>query len=299
MVGFIPADGRGMETTLELPVALDVEDVFVLRRVSDEQMINLDGIGRGEGWAGNITVDSVREPLIAQSMATPGVIRWTGESAARVFGPYWATDAALTMVGDYLVVFGGGQVSTHNDSVLMNAAGTAAWSAGEVSPEKRLADELEVTQAALAVASLPLSSRDEFLSALAQTAADSLACEFGAVVLREPEQRLLLAPDGWAPEASDDLILGALLQLVASLEDELLVVTQDLRDDPMAVRPLGFAQGVVSRCVIPLTTDGLDGAIVVAHTDSTPRGFTALCQQVAERIGSQASQVLASSGVAA
>ncbi len=103
MVGFVLADGRVMGTTLELPAALDVEDVFVLRRVSNDQMVNLDGIGRGERWAGNITVDSVREPLIAQSMATPGVLRGTGETAIRVFGPYGATGAALTMVGDHLV----------------------------------------------------------------------------------------------------------------------------------------------------------------------------------------------------
>ena len=283
-----------MGKMLEAPSSLDVEDVFVLARVGPDQLVNLDGIGRGEGWAGNITVDAAREPLVAGALEAPGVVRWSGESA-RVFGPYWATEAALALVGDFLVVFGGAGVAGHDDADLIDAAGTIAWSAGEISPEKRLADELEVTQAALAVASLPSASRAEFLAGLAQTAADALACEFGAVVVQRPEPELFLAADGWRPAASDDLVLGALLQLLVDRAGEGPVVTQDLRDEPATNRPLGFAEGVVSRCVIPLRAGELDGAIVVAHTSSEPRGFTTLCQQVAERIGRQASQTLTAS----
>ena len=270
---------------------LGLADVFALRKVGDDQLVNLAGVGRGAGWAGNISIDPDREPLIARAMSTPDLVRHSGESV-RIFGPYWTEHAAVVMVGDFVVVMGGPGVDEQDDPTLIEAAGDLAWSVGDVSAEKRLADELEVTRAALAVASLPAHSVDSFLADLASAATEALACEFGAVVLAQPEHRLILAPNGWHPEVSHELMLGALLQLLAAQEAERPVVAQDLRDDPTAGSPLGFEEGLVSRCVIPIEASRISGAVVVAHTVESPRGFTMLCQQVASKIGEQATQVL-------
>ncbi|MGI9611990.1 MAG: hypothetical protein ACR2QO_03710 [Acidimicrobiales bacterium] len=284
-----------MENTTEIAARLGLRDLFALRRVSDEQLVNLVGVGRGEGWAGNISIDPEREPLVAEALSTGEVVRYHGPPS-RIFGPYWADEATVLTVGDFVIVMGGSGVTDGGDDALMEAAGDLAFSVGDVPAEKRLADELEVTKAALAVATLPTSTIDGFLADVADAAMEALGCEFGAVVMKDPEPRLVKAPSGWQPDATDERVLGSLLQLLVGLQVELPVVAQDLRHDSGATSPLGFDEGLVSRCVIPLAVKGMSGAIVVAHTTvSAPRGFTSLCQLVAASIGEQASKVLASS----
>ncbi|MEZ5383537.1 MAG: hypothetical protein R2754_17285 [Microthrixaceae bacterium] len=286
-----------MDEKFEIADRLGVADVFALRRVSEDQLVNLVGVGRGEGWAGNISIDPQREPLVAQALSTHELVRHSGEST-RIFGPYWTEHAAIVMVGDFVVVLGGEGVADQDDATLIEAAGDLAWTAGEVSPEKRLADELEVTKAALSVASLRVTSLDGFLADLADAAIDALSCEFGAVVLSEPHPHLVLAPSGWRPAASDVEIRDSLVQLISQLDLERPVVAQDLSVDGLADSPLGFGEGLVSRCVVPLRGQHLRGAVVIAHTVECPRGFTSLCQQVAARIGDQASQVLSTTAEA-
>jgi len=283
-----------METTEEIARRLSLQDLFALRRISDEQLVNLVGVGRGQGWAGNISIDPQREPLVAEVLSGGEVLRHQGTST-RIFGPYWAEEAAILTVGDFVIVMGGPGVTDHDDDILMATAGDLAYAAGDVPAEKRLADELEVTKAALAVASLPTSTIDDFLANLADAAIEALGCEFGAVVLKRPKPRLVMAPAGWRPEASEDLVLGSLLQLLVGVELTAPVVAQDLRHEASAQSPLGFDEGLVSRCIIPLDVTDMTGAIVVAHTmESAPRGFTSLCQLVAAKIGDQASKVLCS-----
>jgi len=281
-----------MESPEDVAGRLGFRDVFALRRISDEQLVNLVGVGRGKGWAGNISVDPDREPLITRALETGDVIRHRDE-ATRVFGPYWTDEAVVLTVGDFVIVMGGRGVADHGDDILMEAASDLAYSVGDVPAEKRLADELEVTKAALTVATLPRSTMDQFLSSLAGAAMEALGCEFGAVVLRQPAPRLLMAPSGWRPAASDDLVLGSLLQLTVDTVTPKPVVAQDLRNEPSAQSPLGFDEGLVSRCVIPLAVTDVRGAVVVAHTmASAPRGFTNLCQLVAASIGDQATKML-------
>jgi len=280
-----------MPTVSDLAADLGLVDVFALRRVSDQQLVNLAGAGRGEGWAGNISIDAEREPLIAEALSRPEVVRHEGEPT-RIFGPYWTDAAAIVSMGDFVFVMGGGDVANTHDDQLIEVAGEFAWSVGDVPAEKQLADELEVTQAALDIASLPTAKLDDFLADLADTAAGALACEFGAVVTLGPTPRLVIAPSGWQPDATYEEVLNALLKLLGDLSFEEPSVSQDLRDDPHAESPLGFGDGLVSRCVIPLTAGGSRAALIVAHADVTPRGFTSLCQLVASTIGSQASRVL-------
>ncbi len=281
-----------------------IEDVFALRRVSDEQLVNLAGVGRGEGWAGNISIDPERESLIAEAMSSHRLVRHSGEST-RIFGPYWASDAAILPVGDFVVVMGGQTVSALSDDALTEWAADVAWSVGDVSAEKRLADELELTKAALAVASLPVGTLDEFLETLAEAAVQALSCEFGAIVLIEPEQRVVTALNGWQPAVEPEVLTQALLSLVEDVPMESMTINQDLRHGAdtasdsgapgtveLGVDPLGFQQGLVSRCIVPIGQTGSRGYIVVAHSLASPRGFTTLCSRVAESIGEQASRVL-------
>lgn len=255
--------------------------------------MNLAGVGRGEGWAGNISIDAEREQLIAAAFSGAGLVRHSGPSS-RIFGPYWAEEAAIALVGDFVVVMGGVGLADHPDDVLIEAAGDFAWSVGDVPAEKRLADELELTKAALTVASIPVGTIEDFLANLADAAREALACEFGAVVLQRPQHKLVVAPGGWQPAAPNEVVLDTLLHLLDGVDLEDLDVAQDLSQDPRSRSPLGFEEGLVSRCVIPISVPDIDGAIIVAHTLEAPRGFTSLCQQVAVSMGEQASKVLTS-----
>lgn len=287
-----------MEEQARIAANLGIDDVFALRRVSSDQLVNLVGVGRGEGWAGNISIDPEREPLVAAALTSHELVRHSGDSV-RVFGPYWTQEAAIVMVGDFVVVLGGPGVNQHDDATLIEAAGDLAWSAGEVSAEKRLADELEVTKAALSVASLWVSNLDGFLADLADAAIDALSCEFGAVILNQPERRLVLAPNGWCPDVPESEIRDSLADLIDRLSPNGGVLESPRVDQDLSLEldggPIGFSTGLVSRCIVPLNSQHLSGAVVVAHTVQCPRGFTSLCQQVAAKIGDQASQVLSKS----
>ncbi len=276
-------------TPTELGQRLGIEDVFVLRRVSDNQLISLSGAGRGEGWAGNISIDTGREPLITASLGSPGVHRYSGETQ-RIFGPYWNSDAAATRVGDFVVVYGGNAIVDLSDEALIDAAGTLAWAEAEVPAEKRLADELEVTQVALQVASLKLRAVDEFLTELAAVAMDALSCEFGAVVIPGDPDRVVVAPMSTSRDVDATSIVEAVRPIVARSSDGAPVVDQDIAGSALA----DCLPEVLSCCVIPIGQSPRRAAVVVGHTVETPRGFTTLCQAVARRMGEQATQTLAS-----
>ena len=283
-----------MKDTATIADQLGAADVFALRRVGESQLVNLAGFGRGDGWAGNISVEPESEPIIGRALTSSDVQRHRGDTT-RIFGPYWSDSAAVISMGDFVFVIGGADVDTLDDDTLIEAAGELAWSIGDTPAEKQLADELEVTQAALAIATLPVPTLDRFLEDLADAAIEALACEFGAVVIRGPEPRVVVAPSGWQPDASYDQMQQALLDLLDTIDSEGPDVSQDLSEDPTANRPLGFHDGLVSRCVIPLSIPDATAAIVVAHAETAPRGFTSLCQVVAKTIGVQASAKLSTS----
>lgn len=59
-----------MDQAIDIAERLELADVFALRRVSTKQLVTLAGVGRGEGWAGNISVDPVRaEKRLADALA--------------------------------------------------------------------------------------------------------------------------------------------------------------------------------------------------------------------------------------
>ena len=273
----------------ELARRAGARDLFILHRVAPDRLVNLDGSGRGRGWAGNLSMDPSAEPWLARVLDL-GLFRARYGFSSRIFGPYWATEAAAVAVGDHVVVFGGGEAASVDDDALVSLAREATEAAGQVPVAKRLADELEVTQAALAVATLPTDRIEEAASGLALQAAEALSCEFGAVLLEEP-LRLFTADRGWRPAASDEEVMGALLPLRQAARKGLLL-EQDIGASAFPYRPLAYEDGLVARLVVPLGEDGRLGLLMVAHATGAPRGFTSLCQRVIRRIAEVAAPIL-------
>jgi hypothetical protein len=265
-------------------------DVFVLSLVAPDCLVNLAGHGRGEGWAGNITVDPGIEPWLSRTLDL-GVLRTMHGFPCRIFGPYWASEAAGVATGEHVVVFGGTGVASVPEETMVEAAREAALSVSEVPPAKRLADELEVTQAALAVAKIRTGSVAETAAKIATRAARALSCEFGAVLLTGGRTKVFLADEGWRPAASHEEIAAALMPLALACREGALV-EQDLSATRFPYRPLAFEDGLVSRMTVPLGEEASLGALVVAHAADAPRGFTSLCQQVAARMAEVAGPVL-------
>ena len=86
-----------------------------------------------------------------------------------------------------------------------------------------------------------------------------------------------------------DIGIDALVAAIAAHEQDGPEVLQDLSTVHEGDGDhLTFAAGLVSRCVVPLDLPNFRGALVVAHAQPHPRGFTLLCQQVASSIGEQA-----------
>jgi hypothetical protein len=265
-------------------------DVFVLYRVTDRRLVNVDGHGRGAGWAGNIDLDPTAEGWLAE-VEESGIARVSHGMPRRIFGPYWAAEAAGVVTGDYLVVFGGPGTAEAPEDLVRAAASLAASSVDEVPVAKRLADDLEVTQAALVIARMRPRSVDEAARAIATTAARATSCEFGAVLLYGPPMTIHLAEEGWRPSASEEEVAAALLPLAQALTDG-LYVEQDTSESAFPYRPLTFEDGLVARCAVRLGVDGGMGVLVVAHSFESPRGFTMLCQRVMRTIGESAQATL-------
>ncbi|HEX6261248.1 MAG TPA: hypothetical protein VF097_00200 [Actinomycetota bacterium] len=276
----------------EIAERLGATDLFVLYRVAPQRLVNVDGHGRGAGWVGNIDLDPSTERWLTV-VQERGLARVSQGMPQRIFGPYWATQAVGVAVGDYVVVLGGWDVANLPDEGVRDAAALAVAAVAEVPVAKRLADDLEVTQAALAVARMRPDSLDAAARAIATTAARATSCEFGAVLLFGPPITLHLAEEGWRPSASEEEIAAALLPLAQALSDG-LYVEQDTSESPFPYRPLTFEDGLVARCAVRLGTEGDLGVLVVAHSLESPRGFTMLCQRVMRAIGETAQSTLSS-----
>jgi hypothetical protein len=261
-----------------LAAGVGARDLFVFHVLSDERMVNLDGWGRGSGWAGNICLDPETEPFLASALANGRAAIGPG-SPTRIFGPYWAEEAVAVRLDAHVVALGGQGVTSLPAESLARAADRAVDEVGEIAAKKHLADKLELAQAELSVATIDAGSLEEACHLLASAAAKALSCEFGAVLLFRNPVMLGVADEGWRPTATSEEIVTAMAPLIPPAGDG-LVVEQDLRLSAYAVPPLSFTDGLVSRCTARLSVGSRTGLLTVGHSGSAPRGFTDLCREV-------------------
>jgi hypothetical protein len=274
---------RTLLTFEEIAERTGATDIFVLRKVASDRLFNTGGHGRGAGWAGNVSIEPSHEPLVARALEE-GLIRRRSGVPFRIFGPYWGSEVAAVEVEDDLIVFGGTGVSERDDTELAEAAAQAAASAHDVATEKVAADEAEVQQALKALTGVEPGPLGAMARHVASVTAQSLSCEFGAVLLTGPPARIFTTDEGWHPAAPEEDIIAALLPLLQVARDG-IYVEQDLSESSFPFRPLSFDDGLVARCVVPLGPDARLGLLVAAHAGSSPRGFTTLCQRVARTMG--------------
>jgi hypothetical protein len=264
-------------------------DLFVLRRVAGPRFVHFGGSGRGNGWAGLVEIALDDEAPLAKALATGRPVRLEHGGRDLVFGPYYARAAAIVPVPpDVVVVFGApdGTIEAGDDA-LRAAARTAAHAIESVTPAKQLADELELLEAIRAAAAVPTAQVDETMRALADATAAALSCELGIAYL-ENGNRIGVAERGWTLTAGDDALAEALSETVARAGFPFCV--QDAQSSPLP-GALAAEPGIRSYYLLELT--GLArGALLVAHTDAAPRGFTLLCRRLGLRVAEVASSVL-------
>lgn len=272
--------------------ALVPPDVLVFRRLSATRWAHLGGQGRGASWAGVVDLGPDDLAHLAADLAAGKVVRGSAEVAEHVVGPYWArTWAVVPVEHDHVVVLGS---PTRDETLagapeadLRQAAASAVETAAEVSPAKRLADELEVLQALEQLGDAACADLGTLLEQIAQVAATATQCELAAVVIGP--NRFVTVQRGWAlPGSSRDLaaVLRACL-----VPDAGVVVAQDARARPLP-HPVGPGDGVVSWLAASLPMEQGEGWLFLAHTDDEARGFTDLCQALAGRLAERAAGML-------
>ncbi|CAN5154874.1 hypothetical protein BH20ACT16_BH20ACT16_03320 [soil metagenome] len=287
---------RAQAQALEAIAAeIGATDIFVLRRVSARHYSHLAGVGRGDGWAGNLELDAAEEKHLRAAVAAARPLCVPLRATGRVVGPYYAGSAVIVPCRDDTIVVFGAPDGALRDCCTEQATALATRAAGlvrDVSPAKRLADELEVLEAVRSITTVSADSISATLSALADRAAQALSCEFGAAMTfptDDHEGALGWSSHGWEP-ASEELLAQAMLSLVSRAE-RFPLLYQDA--DAAIDLPQGFTRGDgISALHARLVGEPAVGALLVVHAEPQPRGFTALCQRVARGISDGAEVVV-------
>ena len=256
-------------------------DLFVLRRVTDTRFVHFGGSGRGAGWAGIVDVEIGESDALSSSLRTRSPARIVHAGKDLVFGPYYANAAAFVPVtNDVVVVFGFEQApESASDEALHAAATMAADAVGDVTPAKRLADELEELEAVRAALAVDTGDVREAMRTLGRVAAEMLSCELAAVYLAEGA-RLEIADRGWSLRSRLESVEAALKGVLD--DGRFPYCVQDASVVPLP-SPLDEEGGIRSYYLLEL--QGLArGVLFVAHTDMAPRGFTLLCRRLGLRL---------------
>jgi hypothetical protein len=265
-------------------------DLFVLRRVTDGRFVHFGGSGRGAGWAGLIEITSAESEELGRSLATRTPVRIAHGGKELVFGPYYARAASFVPVtNDVVVVFGaeGDELDAASDEALQSAATMAADAVEQITPAKRLADELEELEAVRAALAVPTGRVEEAMQALGLVAAESLSCEFAAVYLADGPL-IQIVDRGWQLRATRESVAAALKGVLD--EGRFPYCVQDATVVPLPA-PLDEEQGIRSYYLLELTGPAR-GVMFIAHTDAAPRGFTLLCRRLGLRLADIASAQL-------
>jgi diguanylate cyclase (GGDEF)-like protein len=288
--------GNDLDAVLErmaanLAVPADVIDAFVFRRIDGGRMVHLGGRGRAVGWAGVVDVTLDDEPLLREAWTTGRPVRCDHGQARRVFGPYWSRSAVVVpLPPDHLVVLGGAaRVDAPADDITA-LTGEFVEHIGEISPAKRLADELEILHAVRRIAQVVQTDVQAAADDIVAIAADALSCELAALWMRDPEVLAVVDTTGGPRPGPATALRPAMIRLMAD-RDTLPHCQQDNATRPLPC-PLGADSPVVAWYAVPISGPP-DGLLLLCHTTTKPRGFTLLCQQVGRNIAEAAATPLA------
>jgi hypothetical protein len=265
------------------------DDVFVLRRVAPGRFVHLGGKGRGEGWAGIVEATVEEDAAVAQALRSGKPVRVGSAEGERVFGPYYAREAAIVPLSqDTIVVLGAPNGGLEgNDHALLAEAKAADELLAPVGKPKQLADELELLEAVRSAVAVSPSPLDEAMAALAGIAAEALSCELGLLYLADGD-RLGVAERGWELKVPRDEVVTSLRNVL--VHGAFPFCVQDAHTAPPP-GTIAKDKGIRSYYLLELT--GLAcRVLLVAHTDAAPRGFTLLCRRLGARVAEVASTVL-------
>jgi diguanylate cyclase (GGDEF)-like protein len=280
-------------TATEVAEAAGATDLFVFRRIADGRFAHVGGIGRGAGWAGIVEIGVEQEPLVEQALSTGDVVRRSEREPWHVLGPYYTQSVVVVSVTqDVFVVFGAesDRMSDVPDDDLTSLARFAADALVEVTPAKRLADELEALNAVRDLLHAPPETFEEALQRLVDQATASLSCDLGFLYVPEREQ--LAVCDKREDAAVDTEAATRTLASLAQRGRFPLCIQRAADDDLPA--PFSAADGVLAYYVLELERP-VAGVLLLLHTQAgVARGFTLLCQSLGARLVEAAEPLLAS-----
>ena len=75
--------------------SIGATDLFVFRRITADRFVHVGGLGRGEGWAGNIDLILAAEDLAREAMTTGVPVFARAAEPVHVFGPYYQREAVF------------------------------------------------------------------------------------------------------------------------------------------------------------------------------------------------------------
>lgn len=262
-------------------------------KVSPMGLSLLGGNGRAVGWRGIVDLSLEWEPLAARVLSNGRPLRvGTGGEPVRVVGPYWAKFALLAPVGaDHLVVFGSEEALTAPDAAFIAEAAQLVAEVGQLSPAKLLADELEVVHAIRELMEFRPERTAVTCRHIAQTAAEALSCDVGAVLVCDHDQVVAeVITRDWPARLDAEAIKKTLVDLFQRAERRGTILELEIPPDPSDA--LGRNQGLVTRLALPIGRPSPFGVLVVAHAESRARGFTNLCQRIGHALAETAESLL-------
>ncbi len=280
------------ESVARAAAAIGACDVFVFRRVTDDRFVHVGGLGRGEGWAGNIDLILAEEESARDAVSASAPIVLRADKPVRIVGPYYQREAAFVpLSGDVLVLFGAagpGELAASQEE-LIEAARSVAGTIERVSSAKRLADELELLHAVRSLAQTSAVRIDEVMQHVVESAVEALACELGVLYVADIDT-VKIAHQDTAPALSAEAALPAMRSLFKEAT-ALPACIQDSSGHPLP-EPLSTVE-VASHYVLPVGSPPF-AVLAVMHIEARPRGFTSLCREVGLRLAESAEPLLRS-----
>jgi diguanylate cyclase (GGDEF)-like protein len=279
----IPAP-RSSASPEEIAAAAGADDLLVFRRVAAGGFAHLGGSGRGAGWAGIVEVGADDdEPLLAAILDGDTVFRRTEPFPWRVVGPYYSRSVAAVVVSDdVFAIFGAADdaFSSLSDGELVALARRASETLFDVSPAKRLADEIEVLNAVRDLLQSSAETFDAALHWLVERATVSLSCDLGLAYV-DGGARIQIADRRGGPPLDADQVAGALAEVSQWATFRVCVQEAAAVELPA---PFRTADGVLAYYILEIEQP-LPGFLLLLHTTAgAPRGFTQLCQSLGQKL---------------